>query len=234
VTGSAPRGLPVPSVIAELPLRALRAEERELQLLVVREVSGRTLFVGWQPGVDQLHDRRLLRPVILLRGLPATAGSLRRFQADSRAGSERDEQKPAVVMSKTYSDLQDFYGSDGLEPATSGVTGRSWRLRAERGYAGIPGERRPFRPCRRGDSRARAGASGVLLRDERGIRRCPIRKRTEQRFLLKPGALGTKPCSLRSRTDRRRSMVDGRGREPRFPSHEARQETSWMEGMIGS
>jgi hypothetical protein len=120
-------------------------------------------------------------------------------------------------------------GATGLEPATSGVTGRSWRLRAERGYAGIPGERRPFRP-RRGDSRARAGASGVLLRDERGIGRCPIRKRPEQRLLLKPGALGTKPCSLRSRTDRRRSMVDGRGREPRFPSHERGKKLAGWKG----
>jgi hypothetical protein len=59
------------------------------------------------------EDLRLVRPVILLRGLPATAGSLRRFQADSRAGSARDDKKPAVVMSNTYANLQDFYGSDG-------------------------------------------------------------------------------------------------------------------------
>ena len=76
-----------------------------------------------------LEDLRSPRPVI--RGLPATAGSLRRFQADSGAGSTRDEKKPAVVMSNTYTDLQGFYGSDGtrtcdlreLEPATSGVIG---------------------------------------------------------------------------------------------------------------
>jgi hypothetical protein len=30
-------------------------------------------------------------------------------------------------------------GATGLEPATSGVTGRSWRLRVERGYAWIAG-----------------------------------------------------------------------------------------------
>ncbi len=58
-------------------------------------------------------DLRLPRPVILLRGFPAIGGSLRRFQADSRAGSARDEKKPAVVMSITSTDLQDFYGSDG-------------------------------------------------------------------------------------------------------------------------
>src|ERR687888_2664441 len=58
-------------------------------------------------------DLRLARPVILLRGLAARAGSLRRFQANSRARSARDEKKPAVVTSNTYADLQDFYGSDG-------------------------------------------------------------------------------------------------------------------------
>jgi hypothetical protein len=31
-----------------------------------------------------------------------------------------------------------FTGATGLEPATSGVTGRSWRLLAEREWAGIP------------------------------------------------------------------------------------------------
>ena len=67
------------------------------------------------------EDLRLVRPVILLRGLPATAGSLRRFQADSRAGCARGEKKPAVIMSNTYANLQDFTGATGLEPATSGV-----------------------------------------------------------------------------------------------------------------
>jgi hypothetical protein len=63
--------------------------------------------------VTPVFDCRLSRPVILLRGLPAPAGSLRGFQADSRAGSARDAEKPAIVMSNTYGDLQDFYGSDG-------------------------------------------------------------------------------------------------------------------------
>jgi hypothetical protein len=58
-------------------------------------------------------DRRLSWPVILFRGLAARSGSLRRFQADSRAGSARDEKKPAVDMSNTSTDLQGFYGSDG-------------------------------------------------------------------------------------------------------------------------
>jgi hypothetical protein len=63
--------------------------------------------------VRRRQDLRLSWPVILLRGLPARSGSLRQFQADSGAGSARDEKKPAVDMSNTYADLQDFYGSDG-------------------------------------------------------------------------------------------------------------------------
>src|SRR5919198_3841162 len=59
------------------------------------------------------HDLRLSWPVIPFRGLAARPGSLRQFQADSRAGSARDEKKPAVVMSNTSIDLQVFYGSDG-------------------------------------------------------------------------------------------------------------------------
>jgi hypothetical protein len=35
-------------------------------------------------------------------------------------------------------------GATGLEPATSGVTGRSWRLRPERGWAGISGHEQDF------------------------------------------------------------------------------------------
>ena len=36
-------------------------------------------------------------------------------------------------------------GATGLEPANSGVTGRSWRLRPGRGLAGISGKSRTFR-----------------------------------------------------------------------------------------
>ena len=43
-----------------------------------------------------LEDLRPTWPVVLLRGLPATAGSLRGFEGDSPAGSARDEKKPAV------------------------------------------------------------------------------------------------------------------------------------------
>jgi hypothetical protein len=82
------------------------------------------------------------------------------------------KKKPAVDMSKTYTICRTFTGATGLEPATSGVTGRSWRFRAERESAGIPGESRAFRPERCGDSRVRAGISGRLVQDERGMRSC--------------------------------------------------------------
>jgi hypothetical protein len=60
----------------------------------------------------------------------------------------------------------------GLEPATSGVTGRSWRFRAERGSAETCGESRAFRPEVCGYCRASAGASGDLLRDQCGMSSC--------------------------------------------------------------
>jgi hypothetical protein len=68
---------------------------------------------------------------------------------------------------------RDFTGATGLEPATSGVTGRSWRFRAERGYAGICGVSRALRFCRCGDWRVRPGVSGSLVRDQRGMSSCP-------------------------------------------------------------
>jgi hypothetical protein len=111
------------------------------------------------------EDLRPTWPVILVRGF-------------------RDEKKPAVVMSNTSTDLQDFTGATGLKPATSGVTGRSWRLRADWGRAGIPGASWPFRPCRCGDCRVLAGAFDRLPRDERGMRRCLGRERSRRRDAL--------------------------------------------------
>ena len=48
----------------------------------------------------------------------------------------------------------------GLEPATSGVTGRAWRFRAERPYAGMSGMSRGFPTRRCGDCRTRRGLAG--------------------------------------------------------------------------
>ncbi len=63
-----------------------------------------------------------------LRGLPGTSGVLRGFAEKSRAGCARDEKKPAVVCAVAGNKRGRFAGTlagaTGLEPATSGVTGR--------------------------------------------------------------------------------------------------------------
>jgi hypothetical protein len=62
-----------------------------------------------------------------LREFLGTSGFLRGFPRKSRAGCARDEKKPAVVYAKIGNkrcDLQELTGATGLEPATSGVTGR--------------------------------------------------------------------------------------------------------------
>ena len=108
----------------------------------------------------------------LMRGLPARAGSLRRFQADSGAGSARDEKAAGGRYVKDIYDLQDFYGSDGT---------RTRDLRRDRpvlvfpGWAevgGDSGREQGFQAPSCGDSRASAGAPGRLLQDERGMKRC--------------------------------------------------------------
>jgi hypothetical protein len=71
-------------------------------------------------------------------------------------------------------------GATGLEPATSGETGRSWRLRAERESAAISAVSRAFRPLPCGDWRAWAGACGGLPRDQRGMRLCLSEQRLER------------------------------------------------------
>ncbi len=92
------------------PNEGAREDGRDNRHVRARGTRGRTVREQIE---RRLRDLRLIRPVIFLRGLPAMVGSLRRSQADSRAGSTRDQQKPAVVMSNTYADLRVFYGSDG-------------------------------------------------------------------------------------------------------------------------
>ena len=65
---------------------------------------------------------------------------------------------------------RDFTGATGLEPATSGVTGRSWSFRGEREWAGICGLSRTLRHVACGDYQMPAGASGEILRDVCGMR----------------------------------------------------------------
>jgi hypothetical protein len=53
---------------------------------------------------------------------------------DQRGRPVKDRRSIAPQPTTKDADLQDvFTGATGLEPATSGVTGRSWRFRPERG-----------------------------------------------------------------------------------------------------
>jgi hypothetical protein len=74
-------------------------------------------------------------------------------------------------MTTQHASLQVLYktGATGLEPATSGVTGRSWCFRVDRESAGITVMRRSFRTSSCGDYRVQAGASADILRDLRGM-----------------------------------------------------------------
>ena len=63
-------------------------------------------------------------PVVSLAGI---TGSKRHWPAISGAGCARDAKKPAVGCAYTGNKrwiFRDFTGATGLEPATSGVTGR--------------------------------------------------------------------------------------------------------------
>jgi hypothetical protein len=75
----------------------------------------KTLLMGHFPSVWGATSGQVGR-ASPLRGLPATTGVVRRFLADSRAGSARDANKLAVLragLGNKIADLQDFYGSDG-------------------------------------------------------------------------------------------------------------------------
>jgi hypothetical protein len=79
---------------------------------------------------------------------------------------------------KHMRDCKDFYGSDGTRTRDRR---RDRPVLALAGCAGIGGDYRRdqvFRLWACGDRRAPAGASGGLLRDERGMLRCLCRKRT--------------------------------------------------------
>jgi hypothetical protein len=105
-------------------------------------------------------------------------------------------------------------GATGLEPATSGVTGRSWHFRHERGSAGIPGRSRPFSPAHCGDRRVPAGIPGSLVRDQRGMSRCLIRKHVGRRSVESSGG-GLEPStpSLPCCPNRKRMRSDASGCE---------------------
>jgi hypothetical protein len=75
------------------------------------------------------------------------------------------ERKGTPDPTTQHSDLQALRetGATGLEPATSGVTGRKRPSGADRGYAGIRRESRAFHPLLTGDLRAPAGVSDDLV-----------------------------------------------------------------------
>jgi hypothetical protein len=122
-------------------------------------------------------------------------------------------ERPAVGSAhsgnKTFRFAGTLAGATGLEPATSGVTGRSWLLRAERGQAGIPGNSRTFKrwPC--GDRRVRAGVPGRLLPDQRGMTRCLPGER-QRPFARRPRASPIDPL-VSMRSDRQPVAIHGNG-----------------------
>ena len=80
------------------------------------------------------------------RRCTASCRNLRRFACGICAGWREAGGRLRQARQQNMLIYRYFTGATGLEPATSGVTGRSWRFRAERGQAGIPGHSRDFRP----------------------------------------------------------------------------------------
>ncbi len=122
-----------------------------------------------------------------LRESPATTGVVRGFPVGMSAFRARDERRmrrdrrsSAPLRTTEHGDLQGLRGrktgATGLEPATSGVTGRSWCLRDRRESAGISAMSGTFRLASCGDRRVPAGVSADLPRDVRGMVRCLNRK----------------------------------------------------------
>jgi hypothetical protein len=107
-------------------------------------IAGITGFERLQPGIRGRDER----------GMKEAGGRLR---------LDRQQKMPIC---------RSFTGATGLEPATSGVTGRSWRFRAARKEAAICRESRAFLATACGDCRGPAGAYGDLPRDVCGM--CPL------------------------------------------------------------
>ena len=66
---------------------------------------------------------------------PAPCGDFRPIPAPDLRGMKRSRRSLCQIHMLI---CRTFTGATGLEPATSGVTGRSWYSRAGRGQAGIP------------------------------------------------------------------------------------------------
>jgi hypothetical protein len=155
-----------------------KAETRRRRDLVAAENFDRVSRQNRQCTRDRrgmTKDRRLAQRLIGQRNMPVCSTFGVRLAADLSCGisaggrreaggrlrQDRQQKHPICRIFST--------GATGLEPATSGVTGRSWWFRPDRGWAGIPCVSRAFQLWRCGDLRACAGASGALLRDRRGM-----------------------------------------------------------------
>jgi hypothetical protein len=101
---------------------------------------------------------------------PASCGDFRLILARDLRGMKRSRRSLCQIHLPI---CRTFTGATGLEPATSGVTGRSRSLRSGRGSAGIPGISRASRTSSCGDCRAPAGTCGDLARDQGGMLCCP-------------------------------------------------------------
>jgi hypothetical protein len=96
-----------------------------------------------------------------LRESPAPAGYLRGFPCGMRAGSAEAGGRLRPDRQQKMLICREFTGATGLEPATSGVTGRSWWFRDGREFAGITAESRAFWPWL---SRELPGSGGSFRR----------------------------------------------------------------------
>ena len=132
-----------------------------------RESHGHGIRAGWEPDRCQRRRKALQARLFSIRSRGDLRsswrdGSLAGIRGYDRLcagipvrdlrGMKTSRRSCAPNPATKHADLQVLYGSDGTRTATSGVTVRSWRLRAERGLAGIGGYSRAFRPWACGDS----------------------------------------------------------------------------------
>jgi hypothetical protein len=129
-------------------------------------------------------DLRPLRPVVAFAGItgddPLPAGISGRFACGIGAACAKNRRSSGDQKCRFPGTLA---GATGLEPATSGVTGRAWWFRAAREHAGIWGVSRAFTHRQCGDWRVPAAASGSIVRDQRGTRRCLLLQKNRDRSI---------------------------------------------------
>jgi hypothetical protein len=135
----------------------------------------------WFRAPDQSRGRRLTKRLRDRCGMEAQCRCLARTKSRFKTetpvrdlcGMRGGRRSSAGAGNKRRRFAGYFTGATGLAPATSGVTGRSARFRSRRGWAGIPGASGAFRTSPCGDCHALAGTCGDLVRDQRGMLRCP-------------------------------------------------------------